>query len=152
MIYNFAYYFMIFMIFSIFGYLCEVVSVSIIDKRINLNRGYFIGPYLPIFGFGSLFILLFLNKYRNDYLVLFVLGMISCCILEYFTSYVLEKIFRLRWWDYSDKKFNINGRISLETGLLFGFGSIGIVWFTNNFLYDLLSKIPHTSLIIISLI
>ena len=122
MIYKFSYYCLIFFIFSFFGYLCEVVSVSIIDKKINLNRGYFIGPYLPIFGFGSLFILLFLDKYKNDYLVLFVLGMVACCILEYVTSYVLEKIFKLRWWDYSNKRFHINGRVSLETGLLFGFG------------------------------
>ena len=151
MLYTFSYYCLIFFIFSIFGYLCEVVSVSIIDKRINLNRGYFIGPYLPIFGFGSLFILIFLDKYKNDYLVLFVLGMISCCILEYVTSYVLEKIFKLRWWDYSNKKFHINGRISLETGLLFGFGSVFIVWFSNKYLYNLLDKIPHNILIIISM-
>lgn len=152
MIYKFSYYCLIFFIFSFFGYLCEVVSVSIIDKKINLNRGYFIGPYLPIFGFGSLFILLFLDKYKNDYLVLFVLGMVACCILEYVTSYVLEKIFKLRWWDYSNKRFHINGRVSLETGLLFGFGSIFIVWFSNNYLYNLLDKIPHNILIFISMI
>ena len=150
MVYNLAYYFLIFFIFSVFGYLCEVISVSIIDKKINLNRGYFIGPYLPIFGFGSLLIIFLLKNYSNDYIVLFVLGMALCITLEYVTSYLLEKIFGLRWWDYSDKTININGRVSINTGLLFGLGSIFVLWVTNNFLYSTLNKIPDNNLIIIS--
>ena len=150
MVYYLAYYFLIFFIFSMFGYLCEVISVSIIDKRINLNRGYFIGPYLPIFGFGSLLIILLLKDYNYDYIVLFILGMFLCVTLEYVTSYLLEKIFGLRWWDYSDKTININGRVSINTGLLFGLGTIFVLWITNDYLIILLDKIPNNILIIIS--
>ena len=150
MIYNLAYYFMLFFIFSFIGYLCEVISVSYHKKKICLNRGYLIGPYLPIFGFGSLLILLFLNDYKNDYLVLFVLGMCICLIVEYLTSYLLEMIFHIRWWDYSYKKFNVNGRIALDTGILFGIGSIVITIIVNKYLFGILDSIPKNVLIIIS--
>ena len=152
MLYSFAYYFIIFFIFSFIGYLCEVISVSYHKKKICLSRGYLIGPYLPIFGFGSLFILVVLDTYKNDYLVLFVFGLISCLILEYLTSYLLEVIFHVRWWDYSYKKFDINGRIALDTGLLFGLGSIVITLFANKYLYSFLDSIPKNVLIIISII
>jgi len=65
-------------------------------------------------------ITILLQKYSNDPIALFALGMIICAILEYFISYLLEKIFKARWWDYSTKKFNINGRVCLETMIPFG--------------------------------
>lgn len=147
--YRFIYYFMIFLFYSFIGYLCEITSVSLANKKIVLSRGYLIGPIIPIFGFGGLIITIFLKEYINNPLTAFVLGTFYCCSLEYATSFIMEKIYGLRWWDYSDKKFNINGRVCLETGVLFGTGSLFIINILNPILFTILNKIPKNILIII---
>ena len=137
--YKVIYVFLIFFIYSIIGYLCEVMGIFFETGKLNFSRGYFIGPYLPIFGFGSLIITYYLNRYQNDLVALFIMGAFFCCLLEYLTSLIMEKIFKLRWWDYSHKKFNLNGRICLETGVLFGIGSLIIVKITNPIIFKILS-------------
>lgn len=117
----------LFFLYSFIGYILEVINVSLVEDRIVLSRGYLIGPYLPIFGFGALIIVDYLEKYKNDILTIFLLGLVTCCVIEYLTSLLMEKIFHLRWWDYSHKKFNINGRICLENGIYFGVGSVLLV-------------------------
>jgi uncharacterized membrane protein len=146
------YNYLLFFIYSVIGYIVEVISVSLINKKITFSRGYLIGPYLPIFGTGSMLINLFLTKYKNDIITLFVMGVVVCCVLEYFTSLIMEKIFKLRWWDYSSKKFNLNGRICLETGALFGLGGILIVYVINPLLTFLLNLFSNKLIIIIGLI
>ncbi len=97
-------------------------------------------------------ITILLQKYNNDPMALFALGMIICAILEYFTSYVLEKIFKARWWDYSTKKFNINGRICLETMIPFGLCGLLIIYYINPFFLDIYSLLNDNFLKIITLI
>lgn len=114
-------YFYYFIIYAFLGYLCEVVYVSIHNKKLT-NRGYLYGPICPIYGYGAILILLSLTKIHDMgmwYLV-FILGILLTTALEYITSYVMELIFHMRWWDYSDKKFNIHGRVCLKNSLLFG--------------------------------
>lgn len=123
----------------------------VMTKKI-VNRGFLIGPYCPIYGFGALFIIIALDKYKNDALVLFVMCVLSCGILEYMTSLVMEKIFKTRWWDYSKNKFNINGRICLETLVLFGLGGLLISYFINPFIISILSLIPNIILNILTFI
>lgn len=150
--YKFIYYFMIFLIYSFIGYLCEITTVSLVNKKVILSRGYLIGPIIPIFGFGGLIITFFLEQYVDNPLTTFILGMFYCCSLEYATSYIMEKIYGLRWWDYSDKNFNINGRICLETGVLFGIGSLLIVNIFNPIIFMLLNKMSKSALITIGMI
>ena len=152
MLYNFSSWFMLFFIYSVIGYIVEVISTSLRNKKFCPSRGFLIGPYLPVFGFGSLIITTFISKYSEDYITIFILGMVLCCFVEYVTSYVLETIFGLRWWDYSDRKFNINGRINLATGVEFGLGSIFLLKIINPFLFKLFDTIPKNTLITISLI
>lgn len=109
----------LFFLYSFIGWLIEVFE-GIINRKEFVNRGFFIGPYCPIYGFGGLFISFLLKKYEYDYIALFVIGALICTILEYFTSLILEKIFNTRWWDYKDKKIHLNGRVCLEVMLLFG--------------------------------
>lgn len=150
--YKFIYYFMIFLFYSVVGYICEITSVSLANKRIVLSRGYLIGPIIPIFGFGGLIVTVFLKEYINNPLTTFILGMFYCCALEYATSYIMEKIYGLRWWDYSDKRFNINGRICLETGVLFGIGSLFIINVFNPIIFTILNKIPKLVLMILGIL
>ena len=138
----------LFIIYSFIGYLIEVTSCSFTEKRLNFNRGYFVGPYLPIFGVGSMIFANFFQKYRGDFFALFIIGLVSACLLEYITSYFLEKIFKLRWWDYSHRKFNLNGRISLETGMGFGILGVLIVQYIHPFLLHTLFMLSDTTIFI----
>ena len=138
----------LFIIYSFIGYLIEVTSCSFTEKKLNFSRGYFIGPYLPIFGVGSMLFVNFFQKYRGDFFALFIIGLVSACILEYITSYFLEKIFKLRWWDYSSRRFNLNGRISLETGIAFGILGVLIVQYIHPFLLHTLFMLSDTTIFI----
>lgn len=126
------------------------VGCKLVELKKFINRGFLIGPYCPIYGWGCILIILLLNKYTNDPLVLFIMAIVICSILEYFTSYFMEKLFKARWWDYSRRKFNINGRICLETMIPFGLLGCLIMYFVNPFFVSVYSKIPSNILIIIS--
>ena len=139
MIYN---YILLFFIYSVIGWTMEVV-VSLVCRHKFINRGFLIGPLCPIYGVGGLFITLFLDKYKNDLLVFFVMTMILCTFIEYITSYIMEKMFKARWWDYSDKKFNINGRVCLETMIPFGIIGVLITRLGNPLFMGLIVSIPY---------
>lgn len=150
--YNIFNLFLIFFIYSIIGYIIESTYVSLIKKEVTFSRGFLIGPYLPIFGFGGLFLTVVLKKYNNDMIALFIMSTVSCLVLEYISSYILEKLFNLRWWDYSQKKFNLNGRICLETGLLFGLVGVTANKLVNPFVLKLLSLLSYKATIIIAIL
>lgn len=141
-------YILLFFIYSIFGWIMEVVC-KLIEKKKFINRGFLIGPYCPIYGHGAILITLLLQKYINDPIALFIMGIVICSILEYLTSYFMEKIFHARWWDYSQRKFNINGRICLRTMIPFGLLGLFIMYVSNPFFFDVIEKIPNVTLNII---
>lgn len=143
-------YFLLFIIYSFLGWIMESIVSGIGSKKI-INRGFLIGPYIPIYGTGALSIIILLRPYHNDFLVLFVMSIIVCSIIEYITSYLMEKIFKARWWDYSHIPFNINGRICLLFSIAFGFmGSI--IVFLNKYLYTYISNIPNIFALILFII
>ena len=113
------YYFLLFLIYSFIGWLIEVIG-KLIEKHKFINRGFLIGPICPIYGHGCILMILTLNRYKDNPLTLFIYAIFICSLLEYFTSYFMEKIFKARWWDYSTKRFNLNGRICAETMIPFG--------------------------------
>lgn len=139
---NFQMYFMLFIIYSIIGWIVEVVGLIIHEKRF-INRGFLIGPYCPIYGVGGLIIIFLLKKYMDDPIALFIMAIVVCSLLEYFTSYIMEKLFKTRWWDYSNYKFNINGRICLETMWLFGLLAVFVMYIVNPPLISMLETIPN---------
>ena len=112
-------YFLLFMLYSVLGWCMEVVGKLIQYKRF-INRGFLIGPYCPIYGYGALLITFLLKKYTQDPIVLFIMTIVVCGALEYLTSFFMEKLFKARWWDYSQRKFNFNGRICIDTIVFFG--------------------------------
>lgn len=145
----------LFFIYSVIGYICEVINCYMANKKFK-DRGFLLGPYCPIYGFGALLLTLTLTKYQNDLLILFATSMLICGILEYFTSYILEKIFKMRWWDYSKNKYNINGRICLETLIPFGLGGVIIIKLLNPIFMNLINNtnitVLHITAFIISCI
>ena len=148
---QFATYFLLFISYSFLGWLLEVTCKLIQYKRF-INRGFLLGPVCPIYGYGVMGILLLIGKDTTDILGVFLKSILICSILEYFTSYIMEKLFKARWWDYSQKKFNINGRICLETMLPFGILGTLIYFIINPFLLKLINLIPATIKIILALI
>lgn len=143
--------FILFIIYSFLGWLVEVINCSIVEKKL-VNRGFLISPICPIYGCGALLITLVLSNYKDDWFVVFCMAVILCGLLEYFTSWLMEKIFHARWWDYSKNKFNINGRICLETMIPFGILGLVIIYILNPFFYNILNLIQTNIASIISII
>ena len=110
--------FLWFLIYSFAGWAWETIITSIPQRRF-VNRGFLNGPYCPIYGVGAL-LLIFITNPIEDPFLRFLVGGTMACALEYTTSLVLEKIFHARWWDYTIRYFNLNGRICLEGFILFG--------------------------------
>lgn len=133
-------YIALFLIYAFLGWLMEVIICFPGNKKF-VNRGYLIGPVCPIYGFGCLLIVSLLSKYKKDPVTLFCMAVIICSILEYFTSYLMEKIFKTRWWDYSNRKFNLNGRICLANLVWFGILGLLMVYFVHPFLINVLQEI-----------
>ena len=142
-------YFLLFITYAFFGWLMEVICKLIQEKRF-INRGFLIGPYCPIYGWGALAITILLKKYLDDPIALFFMSVIICSVIEYLTSYILEKKYHARWWDYSNKKYNINGRICLETLIPFGLLGMVISYFTNPIFFSWYSSLSDIGLHIIS--
>lgn len=149
-IYTVCEYFLIFVLYSFIGWSMEVILGFIQHKRF-VDRGFLLGPYCPIYGFGSMFIVFLLRKYTDNALVLFILAMVICLALEYLTSYLMELIFKARWWDYSNKKFNINGRVCLEYAILFGLGGTIIMYIVHPFVLSIVNKFSNIWLLAISI-
>ena len=138
---TFLFYFGCFFIYSVIGWIIETTQLSIRHNKF-IDRGFLIGPYCPIYGYGALVMILYLTQYKDNMLTVFILGTVVCSILEYLTSYIMEVLFKTRWWDYSNKKFNLNGRICGLNSCLFGLGGIIVVYLTQPFLSKVLTKIP----------
>ena len=107
-----------FAIYSIAGWLYETVICSIAAKKL-VKRGFLNGPYCPIYGAGAVCCILLFSDIDNI-LGLFFAGMVVTSVIEYFTSWAMEKLFSARWWDYSSRRFNLNGRKCLLGSAVFG--------------------------------
>lgn len=142
----------IFLIYAFIGWIVEIIYSYIFESHKLVNRGFLIGPIIPIYGIGALILTSLLFRYKDDPLVIFSLSVIVCSILEYSTSYLMEKIFKNRWWDYSYMKFNINGRICLETMIPFGIGAIFIIKYIHPNVLKILKLIPNNIRIIITIL
>lgn len=150
--YNSCYLILMFLVYSFIGYIIEVLFCSYHENRWVINRGFLIGPWLPIYGSSVVLIYLLLYKYENDLLALFIMSMFTCSIMEFFTSLILEKIFKVRWWDYSNHKFNLDGRICLSNSCYFGLGGIAIFYLFNPVIFGLFNLLKEKTLITITLV
>lgn len=142
--------FLLFIIYSFLGWVMECTYEGIRNKK-WINRGFLIGPCCPIYGVGVLLMIIFLRKYLDQPIILFIVSCVICSILEYFTSWIMEIIFKNRWWDYSDFKFNINGRICLETTIPFGIAGTFVSYILHPSIMFVVNKIPMMIIYILSI-
>ncbi len=152
MLYQICYIFLIFLSYSIFGWLVECIFCTIVDKKLTYDRGFLLGPYCPIYGWGALYMYCFLTKYKEDPFTLFVMAMVGTTVLEYVTSYMMEKLFKARWWDYSKRKFNIEGRVCLFNSVLFGVLGLVFIYGIHPSYSLFLENLPNQVLIILAVI
>lgn len=138
-----------FFVFSFGGWVFEGL-ISILRDHEFVNRGFFNGPYCPIYGAGAMLFVLLMN-WTTRPLELFFFGGLFACALEYLTSWFMEKVYKARWWDYSNWPFNLNGRVCLYGFLTFGLFS-ALMPFMKGGIDKLINLIPSQYHIKIALI
>ena len=134
--------FLSFLAYSFLGWVCETIYCSIGQKKF-VNRGFLTGPLCPVYGFGAMSVLLFLRPIGNNVVVLFLAGMVLTSVIEYITSYLLEKLFAAKWWDYSTYRFNIHGRVCLRNSLMFGALSVVAARYVDPVVQGLIFSLPY---------
>ncbi len=134
------YAFFYFVLYSVMGWLYETAICSF-DAGKAVNRGFLNGPYCPIYGVGAVMFLFFLGRETSP-LVIFVLGALIACTVEYLTSLAMEILFGARWWDYSSRKYNLNGRICLIGAVVFGAFAVVLIRFLHPALHAVFSALP----------
>lgn len=147
MILAFEHLFFWFLIYSFAGWVYESILVSIQEHRV-VNRGFLNGPLCPIYGVGAVLSAVLLGHMKSPILVFFI-SMVGASILEYFTSWAMERMFHARWWDYTDFKFNLNGRICLLGALIFGLACTFVVFIAQPYVSQFTDMIPRTMLNVI---
>ncbi|WZU00163.1 putative ABC transporter permease [Erysipelothrix sp. D19-032] len=132
--------FIYWIIYSFIGWILETVYCSILSGKFE-ERGFLNGPLVPIYGFGAMIILATLLPYAFNPVLVFLLGLILTSSLEYLTSYIMEKAFKMRWWDYSEMFMNINGRVCLLNSTMFGALSLILVEYIHPVIVALIANI-----------
>lgn len=123
---RFCYLVLLLLIYSFLGWCGEMVYCSIGQRKLCEKRGFLNGPLCPIYGHGALLVLAALGGGCADPIMTFFLGGILTSAVEYATSWAMEKLFHMRWWDYSNHPFNLHGRVCLLNSTLFGLASVAL--------------------------
>ena len=131
----------LFFIYSFLGWCCEVIFATVKTGKF-VNRGFLNGPVCPIYGTGAAAVLLCLTPLEKWFPLVFLAAALLCSAIEFLTGFILEKFFRRKWWDYSDRKFNLMGYICPEMGLLWGIACLLVVYAIQPAVAALLAKIP----------
>lgn len=137
----FLYFVLYFVFYAFCGWLWEFLFNLIAYRRFHWH-GFLTLPILPIYGFSAIGILLLVHPYTDNPFYVFVLAALLVSLLEFVTSYVLEKVFHLTLWDYSEWPFNYDGRISLFSSLGFGVMGLFLLYVVQPSLHSVITGIP----------
>lgn len=139
----YAHLLLYFFFYSFVGWVWESSYVSVCKRQLT-NRGFLTGPMLPIYGSGAVVMLCATYPVRSSEIGIFFLGMFAATLLEYVTGVVMEALFQVRYWDYSDKKFNIQGHICLSSSLAWGVFTLLLIRVVHPHVSAILEQIPQT--------
>lgn len=134
--------------YCFFGWIIESTWVSLHQKRL-VNRGFLRGPFIPIYGCGAMTLVLVGTPLLKWPVAVFFGGMISASILEYFTGAAMEAIFKVRYWDYSDKPLNLNGHICLFTSVCWGGLSLAVDYVIHKPIVALTEHMTYKELVLV---
>lgn len=140
---------MYFIVYSFFGWVMESVLKTALQKK-PVNSGFLYGPFCPIYGCGAIIMFLFLNEFRNNPILLFVIAFFILSLWEYIVGWSLEKIFNTKYWDYSENKFNIKGRVCLMNSLFWGFLGVVFIRYMHPFIVEKIDIINTSYLIFLT--
>ncbi len=135
-------YTLYFFLYSFVGWVCECVYCGLPAKKF-INRGFLAGPICPIYGSGAVLVIALLEPISHSILLLFVLGAILTSVVEYVTSWGMEKLFHMSWWDYSTYPFNLNGCVCLKNSTLFGLMSVLLIRFVHPWVIRIVADVPQ---------
>lgn len=134
-------YVLFFYFYSVVGWIGESIYCSVLDRKIT-NRGFLLGPVCPIYGTGAVSMIVGLGWIRPlftklipsfwgevvSFLIVPIVGAVVCDIVEYITSFLMERLFHERWWDYSNRKYNLHGRICLHHSIFWAIGAVLFIY------------------------
>ncbi len=141
-----------FYIYSFFGWCIESTIVSVTRHHL-INRGFMAGPMLPLYGSGALVILLATIWVNDNVLYVYIFGATGATLLELVTGIVMEQLFKIRYWDYSSKRFNFKGYICLKSSLFWGVLSVLVVCVVHRPVAHIITELqPQTLNIIVGII
>lgn len=133
------------------GWCVESAYVSVKNRKLT-NRGFMRGPFLPIYGSGAVMMLVVSIPFQDSIVLTYVAGCVGATVLEYVTGVVMEALFKVRYWDYSDKRFNFQGHVCLGTTLSWGFLTILMTEFVHVPVERLVLSIPGQALTVATLV
>lgn len=140
-----------FVIYSFLGWILESIVRTICERKI-INTGFLIGPFCPIYGFGAIIMILFLNGFKNNIFLLFFISIILLTSWEYIVGVLLETLFHTKYWDYSDHKFNYKGRICLTNSIAWGVLGVLFINYIHPFMIQILGYVDFIYIAIIATI
>lgn len=140
---------MYFIVYSFFGWVMESVLKTVVQKK-PVNSGFLYGPFCPIYGFGAIIMFLFLQGFKERPILLFIIAFFVLSIWEYIVGWMLEKIFNTKYWDYTENKFNIKGRVCLMNSLFWGFLGVIFIRYMHPFIAEKIDIIKVNDLLFLT--
>ncbi len=133
-------------IYSFFGWILESIYKTAWEKQF-VNSGFLKGPYCPIYGLAAIFMILTLNFLKGKIILLFIVSFIVLSIWEYIVGVFLEKVFKQKYWDYTNYKLNINGRVCLINSIFWGVLGVVFIEWVHPFVENIIHLIPEKTLL-----
>ncbi|MGN0601094.1 MAG: EscU/YscU/HrcU family type III secretion system export apparatus switch protein [Oscillospiraceae bacterium] len=146
--YNILQWLIFFYIYCFIGWCIESAIVSVTSKKF-VNRGFLRSPLLPIYGFGAIVILFVTLPVKDNPVLVYVFGMVGTTALEFITGWIMEKLLKMKYWDYSDRKFNVKGYICLKSSLFWGVLSLFLIYVIHNPIENMVLGSPTVVLVIV---
>ena len=132
-----------FILYSLAGWTLGTAAAAVREKKF-VDIGFLFGPYCPSYGISALLFAVFLSELKNNLFFLFLGGTVLSFFVTIGTGFVLERIFHRKWWDYSRKRFQFGGYVTLPYTVLWGLIAVFCVSFANPLLTDLMHLIPRS--------
>lgn len=139
--YHMVHWLFFFYMYCFFGWCFESTYVSIRTKKF-VNRGFMRGPFLPLYGSGAIMMLVVSMPFQENIILTYFAGCVGATTLEYVTAVAMETLFKIRYWDYSNQKFNFQGRICLSSTIVWGFFTVMMTRFVHKPIETFVMAIP----------
>lgn len=149
--YNMTQWLFFFYFYCFMGWCFESTWVSLKSKKL-INRGFMRGPFLPLYGCGAIMMLVVSMPFRDNVILTYFAGCVGATTLEYVTGVTMEALFKVRYWDYSNRKFNFQGQICLRSTIVWGFFTIGMTRVGHQPIERLVFMIPPKPLYYVTLL